>query len=78
MMSDSVYEAIVTAKSANDMLTGKWLTIRGLVRCRDCKFKEEKSDGNSTHWECTHMAHLGDWLRDIDYCSWGERRFNDV
>lgn len=78
-MSDE-YESIVTAKSAEDMLKGKWLSMSGIVRCKDCK--HYIADGCD---ECELMsaksiiASISNkrWHSDF-YCAWGERREDDT
>ena len=62
------YESIVTAKSAEDMLKGKWSSMRGIVRCKDCK-----------KWETINCPFARDFVKwdGFKFCAWGERKEDD-
>ena len=57
-MSEYVY--------ATDEHKGHWLTGEEIVRCRDCKFKDEP-------WNCAAPY----YIEPDGFCAWGERRTND-
>ena len=42
---------------------GHWLTGEEIVRCRDCKFKDEP-------WNCAAPY----YVKPDGFCAWGERR----
>lgn len=69
-------EMIVTADSAEDMLSGKWRTMTGLVRCKDCKECEERHTANYLPFlYCKLHEHSVSYNA---FCWWAERREDET
>lgn len=66
------YESIVTAKSAEDMLKGKWSSMSGIVRCKDCRFS------TVTDLRELFCYRLVEEVGAEDYCSRGERKEDET
>ena len=54
---------------ADKLGSGKNLEV---VRCKDCKHY----DDFETHFDCNHICGM-DHVRPNDFCSYGERKYND-
>ena len=52
---------------------GHWLTGEEIVRCRDCRYMEQRVsfDGTVGWFLCTHFDRP---TRRDGFCAWGERR----
>ena len=70
-------EMIVTADSAEDMLRGKWRTMAGLVRCKDCKYYYAW-DAPLVGGFCLHNSVPMINIEPMHYCSWGEIREDET
>ena len=49
-----------------------------VVRCKDCKQFEKHSGHIGNIQYNGYCKGTGDWVNPTDYCSWGERKDNEI
>ena len=72
-------EWIVEAETLSDFIDHGRYTIQSkpLVRCRDCKYKDDGIDEDGIPFlKCLHGRSYGG-TRINDFCSWAERRTDE-
>ena len=60
-------EWIVEADSIKDVLKGHMVTFKRIIRCKDCKFRDD------TQWCDQNFV----YVEDNDFCSWAVRKENE-